>query len=272
MLEPAPPHVVQIDAYAFAATFRLKELVAAFGELGAASIEKDRLIVGAGQERYALAFDFGAVVFVGVDAETRRRVIERVSKGVPPEPNPPLTETFLIEVAAVAAPEVRFDRVVVPELTVPVLDVVAEVVAQSVAMDYYAKDVDEIEAKFDQMVARLRTSGRSQPVKELTRFIGICIAVRNDVISTLALFDKPDDTWESEPLDRLWNGLRHMLELDDRYRVLEAKLRLFQENLVVLVDLARQRHTLQLEWAVVLLILFEVVVTIWQIASGTGHR
>ncbi len=55
-----------------------------------------------------------------------------------------------------------------------------------------------------------------------------------------------------------------LLEVDDRYRALEAKLRLFQENLVVLVDLARQRHTLQLEWAVVLLILFEVGVMIWR--------
>jgi uncharacterized Rmd1/YagE family protein len=96
--------------------------------------------------------------------------------------------------------------------------------------------------------------------------------VRNDVISTLALFDKPDDTWENEQLDRLWSGLRHMLELDDRYRGLEAKLRLFQENLVVLVDLARQRHTLLLEWAVMLLILFELAVMIFQIVTGASHR
>ncbi len=38
------------------------------------------------------------------------------------------------------APRMRFDRVVVSEVTIPTLDVVAEVVAQSVAMDYYAKD------------------------------------------------------------------------------------------------------------------------------------
>jgi methylenetetrahydrofolate dehydrogenase (NADP+)/methenyltetrahydrofolate cyclohydrolase len=40
----------------------------------------------------------------------------------------------------------------------------------------------------------------------------------------------------------LWNGLRKMLELDDRYRALDAKLRMFQDNLVLLVDLARQRQ------------------------------
>ena len=259
---------LSIQVYGFAATFRLRELTEAFSDLGVATIDKDRLLVGA-RERYALAFDFGAVVFVGIDEDARRKVIDKLLKCLPPEPNPPLTETFLIEVRDdVTAPEVRFDRVVVRELSLPVIDVVAEVVAQSVAMDYYAKDVDEIETQFDKIVDRLRTTGRSGPVEELTRFIGVCIAVRNDVISTLALFDKPEATWENEQLDRLWSALRHMLELDDRYRALEAKLRLFQENLVVLVDLSRQRHTLALEWAVVVLILFEVGVMVWQTFAG----
>ena len=269
--EPDPaPHVVPLFAYGFAATFRLRELVSAFADLGPAQIEKDRLLIGLGEERYALAFDFGAIVFVGIDDEARRRTIERVLKALPPEPNPPITESFLIEVRDVAQLDVRFDRVVVPALTVPVLDVVAEVVAQSVAMDYYAHDVDQIETQFDRIVERLRSGKRSESVGKLTQFIGVCIAVRNDVISTLALFDKPEATWENEQLDRLWIGMRHLLELDDRYRNLEAKLRLFQENLVVLVDLARQRHTLALEWAVVVLILFETAVMIWQ-TMRPGH-
>lgn len=271
MTAPAP-HLLPIHAYGFAATFRLRDLVAAFEELGPAQIEKDRLLVGPGGERFALAFDFGAVVFVGVEEELRKRVIERLLKALPPEPNPPITEHFLIEVREVATPEVQFDRVVVREVTIGMLDVVAEVIAQSVAMDYYAKDVDEIEVQFDHIVDRLRSKGRTPPVGELTKFIGICIGLRNDVISTLALFDKPDDTWENEHLDRVWDALRHMLELDDRYRGLEAKLRLFQENLVVLVDLARQRQTLRLEWAVMLLIFFELIVMVWQMWGAPGHR
>jgi uncharacterized Rmd1/YagE family protein len=268
---PPASRLLPIHAYGFAATFKLKDLRAAFEALGPAQLEKDRLLVGVGGERFALAFDFGAVVFVGVDDEVRKRTIELVLSCLPPEPNPPITENFLVEVAEVAAPEVRFDRVIVREVTVPVIDVVAEMIAQSVSMDYYAKDVDEIEVRFDQIVAQLRSSAKTPQVGELTRFIGLCIATRNDVISTLALFDKPDDTWENEQLDRLWVALRHMLELDDRYRGLEAKLRLFQENLVVLVDLARQRHTLLLEWAVVFLIAVELVIMLWQVLSAAGH-
>jgi uncharacterized Rmd1/YagE family protein len=85
------------------------------------------------------------------------------------------------------------------------------------------------------------------------------------------LFDKPDATWENEQLDRLWSSLRKMLELDDRYRALDAKLRMFQDNLVLLVDLARARSTFFLEFAVVVLIACEMAIMVWQVLASTGH-
>jgi len=169
-------------------------------------------------------------------------------------------------------PAVRFDRVILPTLDVAAVEIVAEVMAQSVAMDYYADDVAEIEAETDKIALKLRSEGRIPGrVRPTLQFIGLCIATRNDVISTLALFDKPDATWENEQLDRLWVNLRKMLELDDRYRALDAKLRMFQDNLVLLVDLARQRHTFALELAVVVLIAMEMAIMMWQLLTSSGH-
>jgi len=261
-----------VNAYGFSATFKLRELVPLFSSDPSQVRVKERLIATLGEGRWALAYDFGAVVFVGVDEAEQKRLIEQLSKRLTGEPHPPLTETFCIDVQAGAATEARFDRVVVPELTTEVVDIVALILAQSVAMDYYARDVDQIEEETDRIAEYLRSAGRIPGrVKQLVQFIGLCIATRNDVISTLALFDKPDATWENEHLDRLWEGLYRMLELDDRYKALEAKLRMFQDNLVVLVDLARQRHTLQLELIVILLILGEGLLMLWQILLGAGH-
>jgi uncharacterized Rmd1/YagE family protein len=62
-----------------------------------------------------------------------------------------------------------------------------------------------------------------------------------------------------------------MLELDDRYRALDAKLRMFQDNLVLLVELARSRSTLVLEFAVAILIAGEMAIMVWQILATSGH-
>jgi required for meiotic nuclear division protein 1 len=265
--------LVNVHAYAFAATFKLRDLQGVFPSGTVDPRIKERLVAALGPRQWALAYDFGALVFVGVEPGEQVRFVSAVEKLLPREPHPPLTESFTVEINdAAGPPEVRFDRVVVKDLTIEIVDIVALVLAQSVAMDYYAQDVEEIEIETDKILHTLRTRGRLPGrLRGLPQFIGMCIATRNDVISTLALFDKPDATWENEQLDRLWNDLYRMLELDDRYRTLDTKLRMFQDNLVVLVDLARGRDTLFLEVMVVLLILIEVFISMWSILTGARH-
>jgi len=267
---PVPAH-----AYAFATTFRLKELI---GILPSVEVEldKDCLVLRipgeAASPQLAILFDFGALVTIGLPSAERERLIRAIHGRLAPEPHPPLTEDFLLEVRPGARLEVQFDRVILPEVTLPALKVISLLLAQSVAMDYYEEDVQEILSRSEVITRSLQVAGRLPGrVGDLVKFIGTCIATKNGVIATLALFDKPDAAWEVQSLDRLYSSLRLELELDDRFRALEAKLRMIQENLVLLVDLSQHRSTWRLEVTVVLLILFEVLLTLWQMFRGTPH-
>jgi uncharacterized Rmd1/YagE family protein len=259
--------LVHVDAYAFSDTFKLRELVPLFTRHGAIDPKiKDRLVAPMGDGAWALAYDFGSIVFVGVPAAQQVPLVTAIASLLKDEPRPPLTEHFLVETGAPL--QVQFDRVIVPELGLEIVDIVALIIAQSVAMDYYALDVDKIDEETERIAKQLHSEGRIPGrVKKLVQFIGECMETRNEIISTLALFDKPDVTWEKESLDKLWNDLYRMLELDDRYKALEAKLRMYQDNLTVLVDLTRQRTTMTLEIVVVVLILLEIVVMVWQIVK-----
>jgi uncharacterized Rmd1/YagE family protein len=263
---------VPVWACAFANTFRLRELVPLFTERGAeASVQHDELHARMPDGTVVLGFDFGALVFFGGDEPRRADLVARVATAVA-EKAAPRTDEFLVEVAAGARPEVRFDRVVVPELSQPVREVVGLLVAQSAAMDYYEEDVGHILAETERITVELGERGSTRGrVRDLTRFIGRCIGTKNDVIETLALFDKPDVTWEDEALDRLFTSLRKMLEIDDRFRALEYRLHTIQDSLVLLVELSRGRATYRLEVMVVLLILFELIIMIWQSWRGQAH-
>jgi uncharacterized Rmd1/YagE family protein len=239
-------------------------------------LEKDCLVVrlspGARTPRLAVLFDFGSVVFVGLSADEREPLIRAISARLSPEPHPPLTEDFLLEISAGEASQVKFDRVVLSEPTLPRLKLISLLLAQSVAMDYYDEDVQEILRRSDAITAVLRSEGRLPGrVDDVVKFIGSCMETKNGVIATLALFDKPEATWEDAELDSLYNRLREELELDDRFRALEAKLRMIQDTLVLLVDLSQYRSTWRLEITVVLLILFEVLLMLWQMFRGSGH-
>jgi uncharacterized Rmd1/YagE family protein len=260
---------VAVRAYAFADTFRLKELVSAFG--GAEVVlAKDELTARWPDGTTAIAYDFGAVVFFDGEA-AREACVKALVSRFKEEPHPPLTEDLTIEVKPGAAIEVSFDKIVVGDLSPSVMGVVGLLLAQSAAMDYYDEDVEDILERTGRISRSLQARGRLYgPVRDLLQFIGSCIQTKNGIIETLALFDKPDVTWEVEVIDRLYVRLRETLEIEDRFRALEYKLRMIQENLVLLVDLSRQRHTIWLETAVLALILLELIVMVVQLMQGHG--
>src|SRR5579863_10022478 len=166
--------LVPVVAYSFASTLKLKELTSLFGPN--ARVDKDRLLADLGPSRWAIAYDFGALVFVGVEAPECDRLTKLVGAKLSDEPHPPLTETFLIDHQPGAAMGVRFDRVILPALELGAIEIVAEVVAQSVAMDYYADDVAEIENETDRIAQKLRAEGHiPQRVRKTLQFIGLCI-------------------------------------------------------------------------------------------------
>jgi uncharacterized Rmd1/YagE family protein len=63
-------------------------------------------------------------------------------------------------------------------------------------------------------------------------------------------------------MDRIYDELRAEFDLTDRYHSLEAKLRSVQEGLELVLDVARDRRLFAIEAAIVLLIVFEIVLSL----------
>jgi uncharacterized Rmd1/YagE family protein len=252
-------------AYGFATTFKMRDLARCFA---GAKIRQTKTQITAEYDvdKYAVGFDFGAIVFINIAAEERARVIGAIlAKVATDEPHPPLEEDFLIEVKPGISPhgEVHFDRVTVPELSQPMADLITLLVAQSVSIDYYEEDLQEILADLDRRTDRMAKRGRIEgSAREITRFVASAIATKNQIIAALAVLDKPAVTWESEHLDRLYRDTRSILEIDERFKALEYKLRTIQETLELFLDLHNTRRSFYLEMTIVVLIVFELVVAI----------
>jgi uncharacterized Rmd1/YagE family protein len=254
--------VLQALAYGFASTFKIRELQRCFAGAQVRAA-KTQITADYGGDRLAVGFDFGAIVFVNVPAEERTRVVGQVlSRVASDEPHAPLEEDFLIEVRDGPA-AVRFDRVVVPALDAATADVITLLLAQSVSIDYYEEDLQQILAELDKRTDRMARTGRlGGSTRDLVRFIGGSIATKNQIIAAMAVLDKPAATWESEQLDRLYRELRDMLEIAERFRALDFKMRTIQETLELFLDLTNTRRALWLEATIVLLILFEIALAL----------
>jgi len=261
---------IPIRAYSFASTLAPKDL-AAMLEKASKNVRttKTQVVAECGTEAapaWIIGYDFGAVVFAAVDDATRDAVLDAIVKRVGPEPHPPIQENVLIDVVADEKPAVRFDRVVVREIDRRTVELVALVAAQSAAMEYYEEDVDQVLARLNKLSESLAETGKlTARTRELLRFVGSGMSTHNQVVFTLSLLDTPQLAWEDEALDRIYGGLRTQFEIADRFRALDLKLRMIQDNFALFVELTQERRNYWLEFTVAVLVALEVVLFVYEI-------
>lgn len=256
--------VLSVEAYAIASTAPVKQVAAYFPtDAERVKASKTALVVRYRDGGWAVAHDFGVLVFIGVAEAERERVMQQLLAHAEGETRPPLAESFTVELAPGAEPSAKFDRVVLPELDTRHVELLSLAIGQSVGMEYYEDSVDELVTQLERSSRRLAESGRFRGNnRELLRFIGRGMTTRTQVVHTLALLDAPALAWDSEPLDRLYRDLRISFAIEDRYRALDQKLHMIQDNLELLVDLAQERRSVLLEGAVIALIALEIVLAL----------
>lgn len=247
-------------AFAYASRFHLDEVKGWFAGEPVIRDAKTHVVAIWDEHEMAFAFDFGALVFFNVPAATRNATLAAFWGGLANEPHPPLREELLVEVRRGARVEVGFDRVRVPALTSVVFSVIATVIAQSVSLDYYDEDIQESLDRIHGIAAKLAQNGKPPGQGEaIVKLVGASIASQVEIISSLALLDKPDLTWDDALADELHDKLRAAFEIAERYRALEAKIRTSREAVTAFLEMIKHRRSILLEWAVVVLILVEVV-------------
>ena len=78
--------------------------------------------------------------------------------------------------------------------------------------------------------------------------------------------DTAASAWDKPHLERLYARLADEYELKERAESLNRKLGVIAETAQVLTDIIDTRRSLRLELIIVFLILFEVIITLYQLA------
>jgi uncharacterized Rmd1/YagE family protein len=141
---------------------------------------------------------------------------------------------------------------------------VAQALAMSTAL---AWDERRIGSTFDriQTVAQGLKEGRlpSGRQSELLRQIGETLSLQHGLAARVDLDDKPDVLWDHPELERFWTKLIEEYDLAQRGRALARKLEVMKETAGTITELMSTRTSHRLEWYIIALILFEVVLGLY---------
>ena len=218
----------------------------------------------------AVAFRYGVVVLIGLDAAAEDRVL----RDVQPRVQGPLADREE-ETARLAARDdqdegVGADGVVrIGALSPDKLLVVADALAKSAALAQDERQVAKVFDTVEPWARRLAESGRSPSGRrDMIRLIGSALLVQHRVAERVAVREKPDILWDRPDLERLYARLEDEYELVERAEALARKLDLIGETVTVMTDLIDTQRSLRLEIVIVVLILAEIAITLFQMATG----
>ena len=251
----------QFAAVAFEENLSLRELQPSYPGARVGVREMQFAIEGGGE---LFVYPFGAIVFHDVAPERRDAELQRLNRARPGLTTKVVRESFAVREEPGSELRIESGVLVVDQLNDTRAAVVALIVAQSAAMEYYERIVADLFSRTVALVDPLEKRG-SVPlrIRGLHRFIGQAIGARSEVFTVLTLLDKPDATWDDPALDRIYDDLRAEFDLVDRYGALEQKLRSVQEALELVLDVARDRRMWLLEVTVLLLIVLEVALELF---------
>ncbi len=252
----------QFTAIAFEENLALRELLPAYPRARVGVRELHEHCEGGGE---LFIYPFGALVFHDVPPERREAELARLRRARPGLTTQVVRESYTVREEPGARVDMVDGTLVVDHFGEGRAAVVALIVAQSAAMEYYERIVTDLFSRTTALVEPLEKQG-SVPLRtrQLHRFIGQAIGTRSEVFTVLTLLDKPDATWDDPALDRIYDDLRAEFDLIDRYGALEQKLRGVQEALQLVLDVARDRRMWLLEFAIVVLIVFEILMSLWR--------
>lgn len=217
----------------------------------------------------AYVFRYGVLVVFGASTELEAELVSELMENVvEPVPSPEL-ETAWIEIRPNSDENVSADgHIRLREATPARLLLAATVLARSVVL---ARDESRIAEAFDRiepLVNDLRTKGRAGlPIRRVMRHIGDVLATQHRVVGRAQIGEKPDLLWDHPELDRLYARLEAEFELGDRARAIERKLEVIGDAANVLLNLVMDKRSYRVEIAIVLLIAFEIVISVIPLAQ-----
>ena len=163
------------------------------------------------------------------------------------------------------------DYCIVPELNMKSVDVISNIMAQSVALDAYNDMVDKLLADFEMINNIVTLEGNLTTVDRDKMFRAV--AQNNTIflrLTKVGIKDRVDTAWDLSQYVNVDELMREEFDIDRRFDYIEFKLNLIQQNAKFFLQVLANQKSDSLEYIIIVLISLECVLMCIEM-SGLGE-
>lgn len=224
------------------------------------------LTVRMGRDGFAVLFRYGAVVLFDVTAEEEAHFLADVARLVTDPLPAPGRDQAHVDIIPGSAELVDPDgNIVLSDLTPERMQIVADVLGKNIMLDHFEVKVANVFDRVEPLAARLKKDGsRNFKVRDLLSQIGDVLLTQHRMVGRAEVLEKPEVLWYTPELEGLFGRLEREYEIRERSRALDNKLEVIGDTAETLLDLVHATRSLRVEWYIVALIVFEILLSLWE--------
>jgi len=218
-----------------------------------------------GENQWVVVFRFGVVVTIGLNDKERSDVMIELTKYMDSPLATNLQEDICINVGGLE------DIIDSEEISLKMLSrehvlVMSDILAKSVMLDRYEAAMSDVFNEIEPL-ARQLMKGHNQKIKpkELRHRIGATLLIKQIMVGRVEVNEKPETLWEHPELEKFYTKLEDEFEIAERNSALHKKLELITTTAETQLDLINNTHTLRVEWYIVILIVVEIFLTLYEL-------
>ncbi|CAI0411626.1 unnamed protein product [Linum tenue] len=231
--------------------------------------------IGGSNCSYMVVFQYGSIVLFNArehEVDAYLKIVRNHATGV-------LHEMRKDEYEVIEKPnldtwmQAGLDHIMLRFLNIDGIRTIGSVLGQSIALDYYGRQVDGIVAEFTDINRGMEKTGTfSMDSKKLFQLVGKANSNLADIILKLGLFERSDIAWKDAKFGQIWEYLRDEFELTQRFASLDFKLKFVEHNIRFLQEILQNRKSDFLEWLIIVLISVEIIISVFDISHRSGFQ
>ncbi|MDQ1002501.1 putative Rmd1/YagE family protein [Neobacillus niacini] len=223
------------------------------------------------ESQMVLVFSFGSIVFINHSTPNEITALLNYLHSFEPDIEVKnadrYSDDYSLHIKETESIELTDEYVVVPEYESYYPELISTVLAKSVALEKTEEQLGQINDKLETMIDRLEKGKLRIGNKELARTTAKIVRHEYNTLAYIMILDKPDITWTSSTAGEFYDKMLEFFELNDRYKILKSKTEILYNIMDGFSTISHSIRGLFVEWIIVILILFEIVLSLLGIAG-----
>jgi uncharacterized Rmd1/YagE family protein len=226
-------------------------------------------VLRVGNTGFAALFPYGTVVLIGVSHAEEEAFLQKLGGRIEGRLDAPVI--VATEIAIGTCEKILGDFIKVRDLSPPCLVVVADALAKNVALALEEEEVRKVFEVLEPFASDLANSGRlPRDRRRMLRTVGHALLIHHRLSDRVEVEEIPALLPNNAEIERLHERLADAYHFKKRAKALAGKLEAIEVMTSALTELVDAQRGIRLETMIVLLIVFEITITFYDLFLRAG--